>query len=273
MIRIDAVKAVAYNLRDLIADTIPASLAASHVDVAKLVHPITDELKGRDFYIYSGAGVGQQRTVTGFTPANNRLTFDQVFASMPSINSNFLVLDFFSKDEYDYALDRMIGAAKMRYLQEMVATIEIIGTQYEYAVPSGMEFINTFRLVPTGASDYGSDDEVSLGFELPPRYWRVEANPLGSFIVAFDRRKVDLDNYDEQWVRIMGQAKPNVAATDNATIPAEIEEYVVSGATRDMALSRIDEGKRWQTLYYNYRDMNREQEAYIFTARRGKEVG
>ena len=92
MNRIDAVKAIARNMRDLITDTTPASLTGSSIDALRLVHPVTDQIKGKDFYIYSGAGNGQERIITQFLPANNRCIFDEVFVTTPSTNSNFVIL-------------------------------------------------------------------------------------------------------------------------------------------------------------------------------------
>src|SRR3990167_98787 len=234
MDRITALRAVARNLADLVVDTIPASMTGSFVDATRLIFPETNQLRGMDFYIYSGAGAGQQRTVASYTPANRRVGFSESFSPVPSTNSNFILLKRFRKDEYDNALDRMEGLARELNLQEMVGTIQIIGTRYEYAVPSGMEYINTVRIVPSGGtdySDYEADDFSNRIFELPAQYWRIEANPAGSYYLSFDSRKISLDDMDGDTFRIMGQAKPAITATDNATINRDIEEFVISGAT------------------------------------------
>ena len=273
MDRITAIKAISREIRDLILDATPASLAASHMDFLALVQPVTNQLQGKDSYIYSGAGAGQGRIVTSFLPANNRVIYQEVFTTLPSTNSNVLIFDHFRKDEYDAALDRLLGMAKLKFLEEKTATLSIVATQYEYPVPSGLEYISTLRMVPSGSSDYDSDDYTSRLFEFSPRYWRIEANPLGTFVISFDRRKLALDDFDKDWLRVMGQAKPSIGGTDNATIPEDLEEYVVNGASMLLASQRISEGREWQAKFYMFRDIHRDLEEYVFRHPRGKRVG
>ena len=238
-----------------------------------LVQPVSNQLTGRDFYVYSGGGAGQERTVTSFTPANNRLGFDQVFTTVPSSDSKFLLFDRFQKYDYDNALNRMIGQAQLQHLQNSVATFQIIATQYEYVVPSGFEYISNLRLIPTGSSDYESSDKVDRVFEFPSRYWRIEANPLGSYIIAFDPRKISLDSFDLSYLRIMGQVKPVVVASDNGTLPVALEEYLIAGMSMLLASRRIDEKQEWKSKFYMFRDATRALEDNIFTHRNGKKVG
>ena len=273
MDRITSVKSIARNLRDLVVDTTPSSMTGTSIDASKLIHPISGQLKGFDLYIYSGGGAGQQRTITDFLPANNRLTIDDPFSPIPSVNSNFLIFEHFGKDEYDNALDRMIGQARMRYLEEKVATLNLVGTIYEYAVPSGYDYISRLRLVPSGSKDYGEDTEVRNIFELPPRYWRIEPNALGTFCIVFDRRKIDLDDFDNQMVNILGQAKPDISATDNATIPQALEEYIISGASMLLASSRIAENQEWRAKFQIFQSQNTELKEYIHRTRYGVRVG
>jgi hypothetical protein len=82
-----------------------------------------------------------------------------------------------------------------------------------------------------------------------------------------------MPNFDGDTFRVMGQAKPAVTATDNATINKDIEEYVINGASALLASSRIDDGNEWKTKFYTFRDRTKELENYIFRPRRGKRVG
>ena len=273
MQRIDVIKSVARNLRDLIVDTVPASLTGTSIDATKLIHPLTGQLKGAEFYIYQGGGVGQQRVVTDFLPANNRLIFEEAFGTIPSINSSFILLKYFAKDEYDNALDRLIGNAKLQYLEDKVATLQIVASQYEYAVPSGFEYIGALKLVPSGSTDYSSDDEVDRIYTLASRYWSIHPNALGTFIIAFDPRKIDLEVIDKEWVNVIGQVQPFIGATDNATIPAPLEEYIVNGASMLLSSQRIDEAQEWRAKFQIFRDTHRTLEQYIYRSRYGKKVG
>lgn len=272
MNRIGAVKAVMNDMRDLIVDTIPASLTGSSIYASSFIYPNAQQLLGKNFYIYSGAGAGQERVIGSYAPATKQIIFAQVFNSMPSVNSSFLITDFFSKSDFDAAMDRLVGKARTKYLEEKVATLSIVGTQYEYAVPSGMEWISTIRLVPTANSDYANDTDVNLQFELRPRVWRIELNPSGSYVIIVDPRQVYLADYDKQWCRIEGQAKPDIAATDNATIPEDLEEYIVIGASMLLSSQRINSGREWKAKFYMFRDLFAPLEDYIYRYGRGRKV-
>ena len=273
MDKITSIKAIARNLGDLVVDTTVASLTGTSVDALKLIHTVPNKLIGNEFYLYEGGGAGQDRIVGSFVPTNDRLIFDRAFTTVPSTNSKFLMFQHFLKDDYDNALDRMIGVAKLRYLEEKVATMELVATQYEYAVPSGFEYISTLRLVPSGHTDYDAVDDVDRIFELPPRYWRIEANAVGTFVITIDPRKVNLDGLNKQWINVLGQAKPDISPTDNATIPEDLEEYLISGASMMLASQRIAENREWQIKFGVFRDLNRSLEADIYRPRYGKRVG
>ena len=274
MNKIEAVKAVARNFRDLIIDAKPATLTGTSLDFLRLIQPMSNQLRGKEVYIYAGGGAGQSRFVTSFTSiiSGGRVTFEEVFSTIPSTNSDCLMFEKFHKDEYDNFLERMMGMAKLKHLEDKVATLALVATQYEYAVPSGFEYIHSLRLVPSGNSDYGADDYVGAVFEIPPHEYRIEQNPVGTYIIAFDRRKISLSSYDDKWVRIQGQAKPDIAATDNASIPEDIEEYIVNGASMLVASILADQNEKFRTKFYMFRDIHRELEDYIFTPRRGKQV-
>lgn len=273
MQRIDALKAVARNASDLIIDSVPASLTATTMDISTLTHPQSGQLLGFTAYIYSGAGIGQSRIVASYSPTNKRLCFGAGFGSIPSTNSQVLLLKE-QKEDYDNVISRHIGIAQLHYLQEKVATLALVASTYEYAVPSGYEYVHNLRLVPSGYSDYGADDVISNVFELPPQLWHIEINPLGSYIIAIDRRKIDLTNFDNEWVRISGQVKPDIQATDNANIPADLEEFVVAGATMQLAAQRISgTDTKWKYIHSSQRDTVSALEAYITKPRRGKRVG
>lgn len=272
MDRITAIKAVSRNLGDLVTDSVGASLTGSAVDVADLIHPLADQLRGYHFYIYSGAANGQARVVGSFDPDYNRLGFPQPFGSVPSVNSNFILTKYWRKSDYDNALDRAWGKAKQQYYEDKTATLAIVGTQYEYVVPSGFNFINTLRLIPSANSDYDSVDEVNNVFELPPRYWRVESNPLGTKIISFDSRKIALDTVDAQWVRIVGQTQPVVGTADTATIPSKLEEYVINTASMLLCQQKLSENREWRDRFAAFRDLSIAAEPFVYTPVRGKQV-
>lgn len=279
MIRIDAIKAVSRNLRDLVLDSIPASLSNAtgtiFIDVGKLIQPESGQLKGYNHYIYEGAASGEEHRIIDFLPANNRMVFGNLFTAAPSINSKFLIFQYWGKDEYDNAVDRMIGRARASYLEDKVATLAIVATQYEYPVPSGFKYISDLKLVPSGNTDYSADDEISTIFELNHTLWSILPNAKGSYMIKFDARKIDLDNLDDEWLNVVGQAEPDISATDNANIPTPIEEYVINGASAIMASSRIGENvtnREWYSKFIMFKDTTNRLEEYIFRHKRGKFV-
>jgi len=264
-------EAIARGLGDVAAKGTPTSGTATGFDSNALIHAESNQLKGHEVFFYTGEGAGQARTIIEFLPAHNRSIVEPVFSVVPSADSRFLIFQHWVTDDYEHAMNRAMGWAKFRHLDEKVATIELVATQYEYTVPSGFEFIHTLRLVPSGSTDYGADDEVSHQFEFPPRFWRIEGNPLGSFVISFDPRKVDLDSFNEEWIRIHGQAKPDFTAT---TIPEEVEEYIIAGASMLLASQRITQNDQsWTNKFRMFRDLTRELEEYIFVSPRGKKVG
>jgi len=281
MDKITAIAAIARNLKDLIIDANPASISNAtgtvFMDFLELIHPLADQLAGKAAYIYDGGGAGQQRISTGFLTATNRVVFGRTFTTAPSTNSDVLMFSHWDKDDYDNALERLIGKARLVHLEEKVATMELVGSQYAYLVPSGFEYISALRIVPSGGDlDYEADDEVNRIFEIHPRNFTIEPNAGGSFLIVIDPRKVSIDAVlNQEWVHIIGQAPPDIAATDNADIPDGLEEFLINGACMLLASQRIS-GKandEWVAKFLMYRDEQRTLEEYIHRPRYGKRVG
>ena len=266
---ISVYEAIARNLGDIRAKGTPTGGTATGFDSNQFIHPLTKQLEGNSVYFYTGQGAGQGRTIIDFLPANSRVIVGPDFSTVPSADSRYIVTEHFGVDDYEGAMNRAMGKAQLINLQRKVATLAMVGTQYEYPVPSGFDYISTIRLVPSGSSDYDADDEVSRMFEFAPRLWRIESNPGGTYIIAFDRRKIDLDSYNNECVRIIGQAKPDFTAT---LIDSELEEYIIANASMMLASQRIDEKKEWQSKFYMFRDITNDLEPYIFRTRRGKRV-
>ncbi len=265
-------EAVARNMRDVAAKG-TGSATGTVVYSSAFIHPVADQLKGKSLYIYDGAGAGQMRTITKSIVGSKSVEIGVQFTTTPSINSGFLVFNKFEAEDYENSMNRAMGWAKLRHLEEKSATLSIVPTQYEYPVPSGYEYISTLRLVPSGGtsySDYGADDEVQRLFEIPTRFWRIEANPLGTFVISLDPQKIDLNSFDGQAFRVMGQVKPDFTAT---LISEDMEEYIVSAASMLMCSQRISENQEWRSKFAMFRDTTKDLEQVIWTRPRGKKVG
>ena len=267
---ISVYEAISRNLGDCLVKGTVATATATQFDSNALIHPLSDQLKGKEIYIYEGQGAGEARTITTFDPTNNRVTVDPAWTTTPSTNSKFLVFRHWVAEDYENAMNRAMGKVALTHLDEKVATMALIGTQYEYPVPSGFEYISNVRLVPSGYSDYGGDDEVNRIFELPPRYWRIEPNASGSYLIVFDPRQIHMSSLDDEWVKIMGQVKPDFSNTE---MPEDIQEFIINFASMLMASQRIAEGNEWRNKFQVFRDLARDLENYIQTPRYGKKVG
>jgi len=269
-------ESIGRNLGDIFAKGVPTNATGTSFRSDVLIHPLPDQLRGKEVFWYSGVGAGQSRIIGSFYPGTHQAIVERTFDTVPTDNSRFLIFDSIRVEDYENAMNRAIGIAKSRYLEEKVATMQIVATQYEYPVASGMEWIANLRLVPSGNTNYAADDEVDRVYELPPRYWSIERNPGGSYVIAFDARKINLDTLDKEWVRVMGQAKPDFTGTQ---IAEDLQEFVIAHSTMHLASLRVREGDQWRTLFYMYRDEVRGVgqrpglEDYIFRYGRGKRVG
>ncbi len=273
MQRIDAIKDIAWGLNDVIIDATPVSLTGSTLQFDELIQPNEGQLRGIYAYTYGTfIGAGQERIVGTFNPVRNEVVFPQVFTTTPTTSTDVLLTRHWRKSQYDQALDRMVGKAKTRFLEDLVATTALVATQYEYTVPSGMEWISTLRLIPSSNTDYREVDDIRRIFEIPPRFWRIEAKQTGSYVIAIDSRKIDLNDFNNQIIDIKGQAKPDIAGTDNGIIPDDLEEFIISGAQMLLSSQRVDEDKEWSAKFRMFRDEHRPLEEIVYRYGRGKKV-
>uniref|UniRef100_A0A6H1ZTL4 Uncharacterized protein n=1 Tax=viral metagenome TaxID=1070528 RepID=A0A6H1ZTL4_9ZZZZ len=262
-------ESVARNLGDIKAKGTPTGCTGTTLDSNMLLQPFRGQLQGKEVFIYSGGGAGQARIIPTFDPTNNRIYIEPAWDTIPTASSKFIIFDKYFTEDYESAMNRAIGICRLKHLNNMVATMQIVATQYEYTVPSGMEWISTLRIVPSGNTDYGAHIDTKQVFEFPPRYWHIGANPGGSYVIAFDSRKIDLDDFNEEVCYIMGQCKPDFAGT---LISEELQEFVVAHSSMLLSLQRINEGQEWQRKFYAFRDMARSLEDYIFSYGHGKSV-
>ena len=272
MNRYDAIEAIARNIGDYYTGGTSSSATATTIDAAFLVEQVTGQIGG--YWLYARTGtIGQSRVTTDSVPASNRVVVAQTLNPIPT-QSYFTIFRQIPKDQYDHALDTAIRRAKRHYLEDSVATMQMVATQYEYPVPSGMAFVNSIQIVPSGGSDYGSDDEVDRIFHLDG-LWHIRPNPEGSRVIVFDPRDIDMDVVDEELVKVFGQAELSVGDYDHSTIPDKLEDYVTNYAAMVISASKISnvEGDPWRAKFQLYKNLADETEPYIHVRARGQEVG
>ena len=261
------------NIGDVRVKGSPTNCIASTLESNAFIHPLAGQLKGKDIFIFTGVGAGQARTIIDFVPGSNYVVVEPIFSTVPTANSTFLVFDNFLSEDYENAMNRAMAQVKLRHLEEVVATNALVATQYEYAVPSGFEYINTLRFVPSSNSDYAEVDDINTIFELPSRFWRIEGNQGGSRLIVIDPRKVNLDSFDKMIIKIEGQQKPDFVAT---TIPANVEEYIIAFASMQLSAQKV--GREWERRFFMFRDLVKGDagspglEEYICRYGRGKKV-
>ena len=265
---------IARNLGVIMAKGVPSQCTGTTFESNVLISRDSSEYVGKDVFWYQGAGAGQSRICGSFLPTNNRVVFENPFETIPTHStSRFIIFKEFRTEDFDNSMNRSIGKAKLINLQEYVGTIAVVATQYEYAVPSGMEFIDNIRLVPSTGSDYGNVDKIRTVFHLPQRLWHIEGNVGGTRMIAFDSRFINLDNFDKQICRVEGQAKPDFSGT---LINADVEEFVIANSS--MLMAGLKEGKVWERLFYMFRDevkgrgLSYGLESTIACAGRGRKV-
>jgi hypothetical protein len=269
-------ESVARNLGDIETKGTPTGCTATTLDCNKLLQPLMETLRGKEVYIYTGVGAGQARVVASYDPANHRIIVDEKWDTIPTTSSKFLIFQHFYTEDYESALNRSIGIAKMKYLEDKVATLQLVASQYEYPVPSGVEWISTLRLVPSGHTHYSNVDRVNRIFEIPPRDFRIERSPLGTYLIIIDPRKINLDSFDEDYIHVIGQAKADFTGT---TIPSDVEEFVIAHSSMLLAGQKVHQNRDWERLFFMYSDIvkgrgnNVGLEEYIYRYGRGKHVG
>ena len=264
-------ESIARNIGDIYAKGIPSNGTPTTFDSTSLVSRNAQNIVGKEVFFYTGGGAGQARTIGSFSPTGTyRVYVEPPFDTAPSSNSKFLIFDKFRTEDYESAMNRGLGKAKLTYLQDKVGTLVIVGTQFEYPVPSGIEWISTIRLVPSLNTDYRAVDEVDTVFELPARYWRIERNVGGSYLIAFDARRINMSSFDGETAKVMGQAKADLSGT---LLPEQIEEFVIAYASTILASQKIREGEQWKQAFYMFRDEANKLENYVFSYGHGKKVG
>ena len=277
MNKIDVIKAAAYNIGDIAAVGTSSTATPTSVDVPNFVMPESAQIQGFYLYARNVGTVGwssQKRILSDFDPANTRCLINAALSFSPSPSgAEITIFRNFPMDEYENAFNQAVGKARLRHLEDYVATIGLNASQYEYAVPSGLVTVVSCRLVPSGpTSDYGGDDMVNRNFNLDG-LWLLERNPNGSMCLIFDPRRVDMDNLDDEWIRVIGQVRPSVAPTDVGTVSVEIEQFLIAETTKLMAAKKMTiNPDKWKALFGAYRDEANELENLMHRSYRGVTV-
>jgi len=258
MLKAELYKEIARNVGCLTLETTATGGSTNSIVSTDMVYPQTDQIRGQEVYIWSGAQAYNSRVVASFNTGSDAAHIVPALSAAPSTNSQFILLKQFRIADMKGAVDRAFGIARNLYYDTYYTTITLVASQYEYTVPSGLDAVGYLQLVPTSGSDYMDDSDISSVFEIKRGYWKLEKN-----IIVFDPRIINMDNYDLKSCRVYGQSRAPAIPSDSSTVPSMLEEYLIAKGSQLIA-SRID-----TTKYNQFKGMADDLEKYLRTQVRG----
>ena len=248
--------AVAMMLGDLLLDgkitAIGTSSDGRYIEDSRMVYPLADQLVGKELYIHTSAIASASdlfSTITKFIPGSNAASLTPDFSpAVPTVADRYFIYNRFRHDDYGFAINQALRQLRHTTLLPMMATMELVGTQFEYAVPSGFKYLNSIYLVPSGSTDY---QDWWDSYRLPRNSWEVRANPAGSMTLVFDPAYIDLDDYDEELVHVLGQRRPAELPDYNSETDShqDYENYITNKAASLLAITKLRESQDWVALF------------------------
>ena len=261
MAKIDLIKLVARNLGVLLHDSTVKVATNNTLNDDLLLYTQTEQLKGRYLYAYgTPTHIAFSRLISDFTSgATPTIQVSPSWGtnSVPTIGQSFLILDYFKIEEIRAVTEEAIKAAGKYFLSRTYATLQLIGTQYEYVVPSGFAFISDMHFVPSAGN---TDHDVLEQYSVPRHMWRVENSRI-----VFNPEYIDLDDYDKEFVRIIGQSRPALLADDESTFDDLLEQYLVAHCVKELSWRRMGENQGWAAKYAAAKQALQEEQDRIST--------
>ena len=247
MNKIDLVAEVSRILGDLLLEGTIDSASGSGIADTDIIFPNAGQLRGKEVFIHTGVGASQSRVIATY-PGIGTISVTPSFSPVPTVGDRYFLFDRFRWSDIRGALDSAIRRAREIHLIDGMGTLSLVATQWEYAVPSGLRFIHSLRVVPSGNTDFELDDTWPI-----ERYaWAVKTNPNGSRIISFDPRFIDVADMDNDIVQVLGHRKPNDMAV--ATVESEIpENFLINHAAAILCMRRLGEGPEWIERYKYFR--------------------
>ena len=271
MTRDEIITQVSQLLGDLLLEGSVDTADRTYIADTDLVFDLTNRLKGKEVYFLVGTNpnMGEVRAIKSYGVGTLEVTPSLSVA--PTTGQPYHIYEHFRYKDYQRTIEESVRQARERYLIDMEATLALIATAYEYCVPSGFRYVHDIWVVPSSSVptsvDYADQDSA---FRLPRNSWQVKAQVSGSRVIAFDPRIVDLDDWNEETIRVMGQRRPaELGATQSCEIP---EGYVINKSLAMLALRRIGEGPKWPQMFGYYASEASRLERQINTSRRSNSV-
>lgn len=259
--KIDLIKKVARSVEALVIDSTLATPTADTFNDKRLAFQNAEQLEGKQVYVYGAPTFTPvDAVIKTFVPgAVPTIRTQPTLSTIPTAGQAYLILDYYKIDELKEAVEDAIKAAGKFYLIPATTTITLIATQYEYTVPSGLNYVNRLHFIPTLGTDFAELDN----FPIPRGVWWIQSKKI-----VFNPELIDLDDYDKKRVRVCGQGRPPLLELDDATYDDILEEYLVAWATRKLCVKRIaggGEADPWLQKYIAARVVLEEERPRITT--------
>lgn len=277
MNRQDLETSIARILGDLLIEGIVDSGNGNSIADTELVFAETGLLRGMDIHFKQTTSPtisDLARTIATYSQGS--LGFIPSLAFAPTVGDTYNIYKSLRHADYKAAIEDAHRRASELYLVETSATLALVATQWEYAVPSGFKYIHSIRLVPSVGTDYETLD--SLGFniyqQLDRGSWTVRTLPNGSRVIAFDPRYLSLDNYNNYAAIVEGQRRPGSLSSPTFSIEPAIDGYIFASARAMLAPRLIRDANRLPELISINNGVDRLEKRIFRTRRAGSvEVG
>jgi hypothetical protein len=179
---------------------------------------------------YEGTHKGTNFVVTASTAENGVLTFAPSLSEAVVVGDLFEIYQEFTPEELNDAINLAISMVEDTALEDAVdESLEAVASTYEYAVPTGIAYIEQIFQEEGTANRYGPTDNLRVG-----RHWRMLRGPTPK--IWFDPNYVSLTAGRN--LRLVGQKRPSELSLD-ADISKIDKAYIIYQAKALMHQSRI----------------------------------
>ncbi len=256
--KIDIIKEVLRGIEALVVDSKCLSATADNLKDDNVPFTTTTELRGAYLYAYgTPTHTAFSRVISGFVGIPTiQVAPSWGTNSAPTAGQSYMIIRGYKVDDIQQVVKRAMQEAGKWHFITMVGTLPLVGSTYEYPVPSGFLYIDTMHFVPTS----GSDTSTLSVYKLTNHMWGVENKKI-----VFDPRYIDLGSFDAEYVRIFGQGKPAPLDNDHDTYDDLLENYLIAHSIRELTRRRIGEGAEWKRKYDTMREIVAEEEQKIAT--------
>lgn len=227
MNRMEIETAVSRLLGDLLLEGTVDAASQSIITDSDIIFPESSLLRGMDIYLKATTSptiADTSRVIA--SSAQGSVGIVPTLGIAPTVGDTYNIYRSLRHADYLAAINTALRTARELHLVPFSATLGLVATQWEYAVPVGFRYISSLWIVPSANTDYTLDNYKKL----ERASWNVRINPAGSRVINFDPRLIDLDDYDNEIVVLRGQRVISSITSATYNIETELEDYLVHKA-------------------------------------------